>query len=107
MCSCSHCLPPTLRCDLGVRKMCGTSPPNAWDKPMLGPDTSAVSPFPAGPREGAGRSARSCSHSLPPTLRCDLGSPEGLPKWCPHGPPRSQILQKASRIAFESLLGAC
>ena len=75
--SCSRNLPPTLRCDFGAAR-CGTSPPDVWDKPTvgpdkmlfrrfqlvrgrghvwdkptLGPDTTAVSPFPADPRERA------------------------------------------------------
>ncbi len=37
--SCSPGLPVTLRCDFVVREMRGTSPPNVWDKPTLGPDT--------------------------------------------------------------------
>ena len=48
--SCSRSLPPMLRCDVGARKMHGISPPDVWDKPTLGPDTNAVSQFPAGPR---------------------------------------------------------
>ncbi len=48
--SCLRRLPPTLRCDSGARKVCGTSPQDVWDQPTLGPDASAVSPFSAGPR---------------------------------------------------------
>ncbi len=42
--------PPVLRCDLGARDVDGTSPPDVWDEPILGPDANAVSPFPPGPR---------------------------------------------------------
>ncbi len=81
--SCSCSLPPTLRCDWGSRKMCGIGSPDVWDKLELGPDTNSVSPCLAGQREGGVGSMRSCSHNLPPTLRCDLG----IRKMCGTSPP--------------------
>ena len=53
VCSCPRNLPSTLRCDSGARNVSRTSPPDVWDKSTLGPDTCAVSPFPAGSREPA------------------------------------------------------
>ncbi len=78
--SCSPNLLPKLWCHLGARKMCGICSPDLWDKLTLG---RILILFRLGPRRWAGGSVHSCSHNLPPTLRCDLG----ICKICGTSPP--------------------